>query len=345
MSYSAAKTIFGNLKNAETVSYCINRGEGAAYVGTSPANSAKQIVSIVDDAYFDIFRFHFVSGNPFTAEQAAAVRREAIITDKLALKLFNTEDATGKNIQVNFRDYRVTGVVKSFSSLFHKAYSDVWLIVNKEDMNWAPSQSEGLLGNCEAIVLAKKGVSLKTLEEEIDANIEKLNKNLQEFTFEQRVFSQAQSSFFSNKTVNPAKIFIVLILIILIVPTINMSGLLSTQMKKRGEEIGIRKAYGANNRQVVGQLLFENLILTLLGGLIGLILSFIVVGVFKNLLLADVMTINVGAENFNLPLSVLFHPMIFVAVLLFCLFINLLSGILPAWKASRTTIIDTMKGE
>lgn len=345
MSAKAAQAIFEGLENAEAVSYCVAKGEGAAYVGTSPSNSEKRIVSSVDDVFFNIFKFQFIAGQAFTPEQAEAARRECIITDKVAMKLFNTTDVIGKNINVNFFDYRITGVVKSVSSFFNKAYSDVWLVANKETMNWSPSMSEGLLGTCATIVLAKKGVSLKKLDEEIIEKIEAFNNQLIDFTFEQSMVTQAQASFFQgDRKINPAQIFIALIFILLVVPAINMSGLLSTQMKKRSEEIGIRKAYGASNWQVGSQLLFENLLLTIVGGIVGLLLSFIALIVFKNMLLADIMTIN-ASESFNLPLSLFFNPWIFFLMFLFCLVINLLSAIVPVWNASRTTIIQTIKGE
>lgn len=345
MSAKTAQAIFGDLENAKAVSYCAYRGEGAAYVGTSPANSEKRIVSPVDDVYFRIFQFQFVSGQPFTTEQVEAARRECIITDKVAMKLFNTTDVIGENINVNFLDYRITGVVKSVSSLFNNAYSDVWLIANKENMNWSPGSNGGLIGNCVTIVLAKKGVSLKTLEKEIDEKISVFNDNLLEFTFKQTLVTQAEANFFQGeKKTNPAKIFIALIFILLVVPAINMSGLLSTQMKKRSEEIGVRKAYGASNWQVASQLLFENFVLTLVGGIMGLLLSMVAIIVFKNLFLADMMTINVS-ESFNLPSTLLFNPLIFVLMFIFCLVINLLSAIVPVWNASRTTIIQTLKGE
>ena len=181
MSAKAAQAIFEGLENAEAVSYCVAKGEGAAYVGTSPSNSEKRIVSSVDDVFFNIFKFQFIAGQAFTPEQAEAARRECIITDKVAMKLFNTTDVIGKNINVNFFDYRITGVVKSVSSFFNKAYSDVWLVANKETMNWSPSMSEGLLGNCRIIVLAKKGVSLKKLDKEINEKIEAFNEMKQAF--------------------------------------------------------------------------------------------------------------------------------------------------------------------
>lgn len=344
MSYNAAKTIFGNLAHAESVSYFMQKGEGIGFIGTSPSNYEKRIVSPVDDNYFRVFNYDFIAGGPFTEEQADAARREVIITDEIAMKFFNTTEVIGKNITIGFADYKITGVLKSVSSLFNKAYSDAWIVINKDIMNWMPERSEGLTGNCQVAVVTKKGSSLKELREEIDENIKKLNNNLREFTFELTMNTQAQANFFQKSEVQPAQIFTVLILILLIVPAINMSGLLSTQMKKRSPEIGIRKAYGASNAQVANQLIIENFLLTLAGGLIGLLLSIIAIFLFKNAFLGDIMTINV-ADNFVLPLNAFFRPSLFLSAFLFCLIINLLSAIIPVWNASRTTIIETIKGE
>lgn len=344
LSGKVAKQIFGNLRGAELVSYCVDKGEGAAYVGTSAVNSDKAVVSPVDDAYFRMFRFEFLAGQAFTAEQAQAGRRECIITDRLATKLYGTVEALGKTISINFKDYRVVGVVKEVSSFFNRAYSDVWVTFDQEDLNWAPERSEGLLGNCQVFVLTKPGVSLSDLEKEIEAKVVEVNDNLREFTFELTMTTQARSSFFAGEKNNPVKIFVFAILILLVVPAINMSGLLSTQMKKRQEEIGVRKAYGATNTKITGQLLFENLILTLIGGFVGLLLSFAAIVLFKNLLLADIMAIN-ASEAFDLPVEAFFSLRLFGWMLLFCILVNFLSAAIPVWNASRTTVIQIIKGE
>ena len=345
MSKSTAIKIFGDLENAEIVSYIEDKGEGAAFVGTSPDNRKKRIVSPVDDNYFRVFNFNFLAGNAFTNEQTEAQTNAAIITNKLAAEFFgNAENAIGKNITIQFKDFRVVGVVKPVSSLFNKAYSDVWIVADKLSMDFGQEYSEGLRGMSQAVVVAKNGSSLKALNNEIETNVKKLNDGLREFTFELQMYSHPQTMFFSEKAVNPARIFTVLIIILLIVPAVNMSGLLSTQMKKRSEEIGIRKAYGASNWQVGSQLLFENLVLTLVGGAAGLLLSFFAISVFKNRMLADIMTIN-ASDSFELPSALFFNLKLFMMMLLFCLIINLLSAIVPIWNASRTTIIQTIKGE
>ena len=344
LSGKVARQIFGQLQGTEVVSYCVDKGEGAAYVGTSAINSDKAVVSPVDDAYFRIFRFEFLRGQAFTAEQARAGRRECIITDRLATKLYGSTEALGKTVSINFRDYRVVGIVKAVSSFFNRAYSDVWVTFDQEDLNWAPERSEGLLGNCQVFALAKPGVSLSELEKEIEAKVTEVNNDLREFTFELTMTTQAQSGFFAGEKTNPVKIFVFAILILLVVPAINMSGLLSTQLKKRQAEIGVRKAYGATNTEITKQLLFENLLLTFIGGVVGLLLSFGTITFFKNLLLSDIMTIN-ATEAFDLPIEAFFSPQLFGWMLLFCLLVNLLSAAFPVWNASRTTIIQIIKGE
>ena len=343
MSYNAAKTIFGNLEHAETVSYFTYKGEGVGFIGTSQSDFDKGIISTVDNNYFKIFNYDFIQGEPFTKEQADAARKEAIITDKIAIKFFNTTDVIGKEVRIGLSSYfKITGVVKSMSSVFNKAYSDVWIVVDKNSMNW--ESSEDLRGNCITAIVAKQGSSLKQLNKEIEENVKKLNDNLREFTFELEMNTHAQSNFFEDSKINPARIFVVLIFILLIVPAINMSGLLSTQLKKRSSEVGIRKAYGASNSQVAKQLLYENFILTIVGGIIGLLFSVITIFVFKDAFLSDLMTFNVS-DSFHLPLKALFRPSLFLLAFIFCLLINLLSAIIPVWSASKKTIIETIKGE
>ncbi len=344
MSYKAAKSIFGELQNGDVVSYSALKGEGAALVGTSTSNSDKRIISLVDENYFKIFQLHFIRGGAFNSEQVDATRKDAIITDRLALKLFNTTDAIGKEININFIPYRITGVVKSFSPLFNKAYSDVWCVVEKENLTWMASYCEGLVGNTQVMVLCKEGVSISKLEKEIEERIKSFNELLQDFTFEVGVKSHPQESFFQSEHINPIKVFTLLIVIILLVPAINMSGLLSSQMKKRETEVGVRKAYGANSKQIASQLIFENMVLTLIGGVVGVILSSVAILLFKDILLADLMTMN-AADGFNLPLSLFFNPAIFLSTLVFSLIINFLSAMVPVWKISKKSIINILKGE
>jgi cell division protein FtsX len=74
-----------------------------------------------------------------------------------------------------------------------------------------------------------------------------------------------------------------LVLLFLLLPTINLVNLNMTRIMERSSEIGVRKAFGASSRTLVYQFIVENIILTVIGGIIGLILSVIVLQFINSL--------------------------------------------------------------
>ena len=117
----------------------------------------------------------------------------------------------------------------------------------------------------------------------------------------------------------------------------------ASRMKKRMEELGIRKAFGAQNRTLLLQILYENLLLTLLGGLIGLLISYGLIFMLKGWLLG-----NYDWDGSSLTASIdlspgmLINPAIFGYTLIFCLILNLMSALVPAWRALRRPIVDAL---
>ena len=78
---------------------------------------------------------------------------------------------------------------------------------------------------------------------------------------------------------------ILIVFLLLLVPAINLSGMNGTRMEHRLSEMGVRKAFGASRFKLVNQVLTENLLLTGLGGLAGLLLSYLVIFFTKNWIL------------------------------------------------------------
>src|SRR6201986_3577300 len=74
----------------------------------------------------------------------------------------------------------------------------------------------------------------------------------------------------------------VFVFLFMLLPTLNLVNINITRIMERSSEIGVRKAFGASSKTLVYQFLVENVILTLLGGLIGIILSFIVIEVINS---------------------------------------------------------------
>ena len=104
-------------------------------------------------------------------------------------------------------------------------------------------------------------------------------------------------------------------------------------MKKRYSELGVRRSFGATHRQLITQVLTENLLLSVLGGMVGLLFSYVGLFVLRGWLLK-------GAKT--LYADMLVSWWVFAVAFLFCLLLNLLSAYIPAYRASRKHITDAL---
>ena len=129
--------------------------------------------------------------------------------------------------------------------------------------------------------------------------------------------------------------YVIIVLVLLLIPAINMSGITQSRMRKRMAEIGVRKAFGATRSELLTQVLYENLLQTLLGGVLGLFFSYASV-------LLDTGTASMGIGRTFVNAEMMFNPLIFLYAFLACLALNLLSAGIPAWRASRMRIISAL---
>jgi putative ABC transport system permease protein len=112
-------------------------------------------------------------------------------------------------------------------------------------------------------------------------------------------------------------------------------------MRKRLSELGIRRAFGATRSNLILQVILESMLQTLIGGLLGLILSYATAYAFKGILYSSSTVIPLLGDVTIDP-RVLLNPRIFVYAFFFCILLNLLSAIIPAWRTSRKPIVDSI---
>ena len=101
--------------------------------------------------------------------------------------------------------------------------------------------------------------------------------------------------------------FILIIVILLLVPAINLSSMTLSRMRKRMTEIGVRKAFGATANELLRQVFWENLILTLLAGVLGLILSYSATFLLTSFLFDNSENAGLAGET-SLSTDMLFNP-------------------------------------
>ena len=103
--------------------------------------------------------------------------------------------------------------------------------------------------------------------------------------------------------------------IFLLVPAVNLSGITSSRVQERIGEFGIRKVFGATRNALINQILTENFLLTLLGGLTGLIISGIIIYFMRGMLPGGGGSMMSGTEV-NISFSMLFNIYGYLVLLL-----------------------------
>jgi putative ABC transport system permease protein len=132
------------------------------------------------------------------------------------------------------------------------------------------------------------------------------------------------------------------VFVLLLVPALNLSGLVAARMKRRLPEMGVRKAFGAKKRELMHQIISENLVLTLCGGLVGLVITWLLLYVFRSW--AFFALGNLPSQTVE-PLvqgEMLFSPLIFLIAFLVCAVVNLMATMIPAWLSLRNPIVESM---
>lgn len=132
----------------------------------------------------------------------------------------------------------------------------------------------------------------------------------------------------------------VIYLLLMLLPAINLGCMTRSRFRHRISEIGVRRAFGAKRKSIVAQILFENMIITLLGGIIGLALSVLFMLSASSLFFRHVANVDIGSLEllYATPsLSMLFTWNNFAFAFVGCLVLNVMSAMLPAWKASRVS--------
>lgn len=334
-----------------------------------PASSDRRSVFLrpVAADWFDYFRYDFVAGRPFTrAEYDAAraafevagdefrsfrnrddgvLRRFVVISESLARQLFGSADrAVGSDFLMNFQPVRAVGVVRDVSPIFQTAYADVWepFPLTNEDGAYLNIGIGGLGGYHYPVFSLAPGAQPAIIRAEVERRVEQLNSQGLEFVLKDpRLYTHIQYTFFRDADIDARLVYALLLLILFVVPAVGISGLVHAQMQSRLPEIAIRKAYGASNTDIIGRLFGESLLTTLLGGLLGYVLSCLLV-VAGSLWLFG--TGGIGEGHILVGIDLLLRPWMFLSMLAACLVFNALSTLVPACMAVRRSISYTLVG-
>ena len=339
------KQYLSGLTTPERVSLVGKNQEEVCMEGSEIYHTAD--IKYTDATYWNIYSLSFIAGKPFTNEEFQSGIPVAVIAKSLARKLFNaTNEAMGKTFIMKKKSYRVIGIVEDVPTLCYYAYSQVWIPYTSDSHFSDPNTN-----SYEVILLAKNKQDFSTIKSEVRRS--EISNNLEQDKNEMHFFGPfsdeeklIKENIFNTDDPDLMKAnirYYLTLFILLLIPAINLSGFSLFKIINRTPEIGIRKAFGAEKKTILMQVLYENFLTSIIGGIIGLGLSCIAVTLVKDRLFsAESWGVQFVGEN-TIPISAFISHIVFVYVFFACVLLNLLSSGIPAWRASRLNIVDAIR--
>jgi putative ABC transport system permease protein len=309
----------------------------SSFKGTNTYVNNKKIAinyKYTNDAFWEVLDYDFLEGKPYTKQQIDNGEHVTVISEDIKSAYFgDVASVVGKYIEADNVQYRISGVVKNVPITLYMMYSDIYLpyTVSKSDYS-----EKTYMGGYTGILLAPSKADVPEMQKEFEQMVSRLPMPGKEYD---HIYCHADSFITGYvRTGNEGKSGVtialtaiaIFVLLVMLLPTLNLVNINITRIMERSSEIGVRKAFGASSETLVYQFIVENLILTFSGGVIGVILSFIIIHFINRLNLI---------ENLKLSLNI---TVLFFA-LLTCLVFGLLSGVYPAWRMSRLNVVTALK--
>jgi len=298
-----------------------------------------------DPGYWKIFDFDFVEGAPFTEADFQSAIPRVVISERMAKRLFGGERAVGRQIVLDYVTYTICGVTRDVPNPLMVSFFDMCIPYSCDDNLMAPNPDygENMLGGFSMILLARSTFGFEAVRSELDRQVRQYNESKVDYNlnFPAGALSQVDAAMGSNAWDKVDwKTFMAesgaFLFFLLLIPALNLTGVVQSSVQKRREEIGLRKAFGATGGDLMRQVLSENLVLTLFGGMIGLPLSMVLLVLGKSLVLND--------PNITFTAAMLIKPGLFAAALCVAFLLNILSAGIPAWRATCGTIVESLNG-
>ena len=281
---------------------------------------AETSITGINEAYLDVNQLKVEKGRSFTSADFLGGRRVAIVSAAMQEELFEGKSPIGEIIRIGVQPVEVIGVLEKPTGLF--AFGSVETYIP-----WTAMRN----------MLGTSNYSQVTLQVENADDIQPIGERAT------TVLNQLHDTDDSYQVINMEEIAqgigqvtTIMTTIIgsiagisLLVGGIGVMNIMLVSVTERTREIGIRKSLGATRQQILLQFLVESIILTLIGGIIGIILG----------------AGTAYLVSFFADWPSLISWQVVLGAVLFSMLIGIAFGLLPANKASRLDPIDSLRYE
>lgn len=284
-------------------------------------------VAGVNSNFQDVNNWTMTSGRFFSDKNVQNRERVAVVGQTVVKNLFADEDPVGKEIRVKNIPFRVIGVLKSKGNgTMGNDQDDTVLIPYTTSME----RVEGIDYLRRVYVVAKDDGGIDRLQADIE-NLLRVRHNIKDTNLDDFNIQNMKSIMETvAQTTGTFTLFLGAVAAIsLVVGGIGIMNIMLVSVTERTREIGVRKALGATYSVIVTQFLIEAVVISLMGGIIGIALG---IGASKLIGMASGMSTVISIPTIVMSFA-------------FSMAIGLIFGIYPARKAAKLNPIDALHYE
>lgn len=271
-------------------------------------------------------KINIEEGRFYTKEEEDALSSVIVLGSELKEILFSDEDAISKTVYVRDLPFKVVGVLKKRSTSLSMDFNKIAYIPTL-------TMQKKLLGTDYVLGAALRIKDVSLLDETKEEVVEILRERHDSKEDDFQVSTLVEELAMINNIVNGINAFlIVLALVSLVVGGVGIMNIMYVSVSERVFEIGLRMALGASKKDILNQFLLEAFLLTLIGGILGVVLG-VLICIFFNYL-SSTFEIGITAMPSFFSISIAF---------LFAMVLGFLSGIYPAKRASNLDPIEALR--